>query len=384
MESKKRKLKFNIRNVGVLAIFVIAIILICMGAIALYNNSTYKKLRDLNYTKEAAKLIIKNKLDDYILKNNTYSKTLDVALVSGEYEKDNLDLYVDLQYKNYDKYIYYLNELKKLGYMNDEINIILSHLKSSDVSIVVNKKSLITNLASYVIDDYFKIDNLDRYTNYKTKHNDYSYEKVINYVNMNLDYDFYTHGTSVKNPDDTLVLVNKYRILSEDYVPKNLVSLSSDYAADGSYKVVDVVKEAFEGMCADMKSIGLTVKAVSAYRNYDTQKDLYDNYVKRDGVKVADTYSARPGYSEHQTGLALDVYNGTIAYTSFDQTNEYKWLKDNAHRYGFIIRYQKDKESITGYKYEPWHLRYVGEEVATYIYSKNITFDEYYTKFIAK
>jgi len=131
-----------------------------------------------------------------------------------------------------------------------------------------------------------------------------------------------------------------------------------------------------------MKSIGLNIKAISTYRSYNTQQDLYNRYVKKDGEEEADTYSARPGHSEHQTGLAIDAYNITHSYLNFDQTNEYAWLKNNAHQYGFIIRYPEGKEYITGYMYEPWHFRYVGEEIASYIYYNNITFDEYYAKFI--
>jgi len=103
---------------------------------------------------------------------------------------------------------------------------------------------------------------------------------------------------------------------------------------------------------------------------------------ERDGVEEADTYSARPGFSEHQTGLTVDVDNAKLSYTDFDKTNEFKWMMENAHRFGFILRYPKDKEDITGYSYESWHYRYVGVDIATYIYEHNITLDEYYVRFI--
>ena len=106
--------------------------------------------------------------------------------------------------------------------------------------------------------------------------------------------------------------------------------------------------------------------------------------VTTDGKEKADTYSARPGHSEHQTGLAVDVYNGNDDYNNFENTKEYKWMQKNAHKYGFILRYPKHKEKETTYQYESWHYRYVGEKIATYIKEHNISFEEYYVQFIEK
>lgn len=119
---------------------------------------------------------------------------------------------------------------------------------------------------------------------------------------------------------------------------------------------------------------GYSIQMLSGYRSYDYQAQLYQSYVNRDGQAKADTYSARPGYSEHQTGLAFDV--GQLDY-GYGDTPEGKWLYEHAHEYGFIIRYQKGKEQITGYTYEPWHIRYVGVKAASEIYQKGITLEEY-------
>ena len=121
----------------------------------------------------------------------------------------------------------------------------------------------------------------------------------------------------------------------------------------------------------------------SPYRSYNRQNVLYNTYVKKDGESKADTYSARPGYSEHQTGLAFDL--GTAEnhdINEFVESKEFKWMKNNAHKYGFILRYPYGKKYITGYIYEPWHYRYVGIDAATYIYNNNITFEEYYAYFV--
>ena len=113
---------------------------------------------------------------------------------------------------------------------------------------------------------------------------------------------------------------------------------------------------------------------ISGFRSYGTQSRLYNNYVARDGEAKANTYSAKPGQSEHQTGLAFDV--GALD-DNYGNTAAGRWLSENAHKYGFIIRYMKGKENITGYQYEPWHIRYVGETVAADIYSKGLTLEEY-------
>ena len=173
---------------------------------------------------------------------------------------------------------------------------------------------------------------------------------------------------------DGILIVNKTYYLPEIYTPVNSYSTLSDSCAHCLEKEV---MEAFNLMNADAKSIGLNMWIASGYRSYNTQKYLYNNYVSRDGVAAADTYSARAGHSEHQTGLAFDLNSVS---SSFGYTNEGKWVNDNCYRYGFIIRYPSGKESITGYMYEPWHLRYVGKELAEKIYNDGdwLTLEEYF------
>lgn len=168
-----------------------------------------------------------------------------------------------------------------------------------------------------------------------------------------------------------VIIANKTYSLPSTYVPSNLVTIN------GYVKVIDYVAEAFNKLKSDATSLGLNIYASSGYRSYSDQKYIYNNYVARDGQKEADTYSARAGYSEHQTGLAIDV--NTIDMT-FDNTSESNFLKENCYKYGFVIRYPKGKDNITGYMYEPWHIRYVGTELATKLYNNGdwITFEEYY------
>ena len=117
---------------------------------------------------------------------------------------------------------------------------------------------------------------------------------------------------------------------------------------------------------------------VSAYRTEDYQRNLYNGKVRTSGKAYADNYSARAGHSEHQTGLAIDI-GSTL--TSFEYTAEFKWLQNHAHEYGYILRYPKGKEWITGYAYEPWHYRFVGIDAAKVIYEEGITFEEYHAKY---
>lgn len=162
---------------------------------------------------------------------------------------------------------------------------------------------------------------------------------------------------------DDILVVNKEIPLPADYNP----GLQPE------------VIEAYQQMFHDGAEQGLDFVLVSDFRTYQYQEQLYNNYVARDGQEAADQYSARPGHSEHQTGLAVDVgsADSTANLTvEFGDTPEYEWLKDVAHEYGFIVRYPEGKEHITGYMYEPWHLRYVGDE-AEAIYESGLSLEEY-------
>lgn len=140
-------------------------------------------------------------------------------------------------------------------------------------------------------------------------------------------------------------------------------------------------KAALEKMLAGAKSAGFNLVAFSGFRSYEYQTTLYSNYVNRDGKKAADRYSARPGYSEHQTGLAYDIgekgREDLWLTSEFGESAAGKWLHQHAHEYGFILRYPQGKENITGYMYESWHFRYVGNETAKAVYEQNTTLEEY-------
>lgn len=157
---------------------------------------------------------------------------------------------------------------------------------------------------------------------------------------------------------------------------KGILIVNKKYSLPANYNpgVDQTASTALKQLQQAASTAGHNIPLISGFRSYSRQQTLYNNYVARDGQALADTYSARPGHSEHQTGLAFDVGKLDDNYGS---TPAGIWLKENCHKYGFIIRYPKGKESITGYQYEPWHIRYVGVEHATKIMNQNITLEEY-------
>lgn len=225
--------------------------------------------------------------------------------------------------------------------------------------------------------EFFNNDYLDRYIDYKSKNKYLPIVQIIKNVNMHMDLKHYEDTEPANKIGTEKILVNKHYYLENNYIPENLQSINKTYALT-NMKLVDYAKEAFESLAKEAKKEGYSIIAMSTYRSYSYQVNLYNKYVKSDGKKEADTYSGRPGHSEHQTGLAVDVYNGKETYTNFERTKEFNWMQENAYKYGFILRFPKDKEKETGYQYESWHYRYVGLEIAKYIHENNISFEEYY------
>lgn len=231
--------------------------------------------------------------------------------------------------------------------------------------------------------DYFNYKYIERYIEYKNENPSLSDIDVVTRVNLGLDNPFYQNTKKSNYLNNNTILVNKYIYLPEDYVPDNLVEVSSQFS-NSTRLLVYEAKEAFEKMANAALEDGYNIRVISAYRSYGYQTTLYNNYVEKDGVEEADTYSARPGFSEHQTGLVVDIDNIETSFENFENTEEFTWMSKHAHEYGFILRYPKGKEEITGYSYEAWHYRYVGKRIASFIVNNDLTFDEYYIRYIDK
>lgn len=175
---------------------------------------------------------------------------------------------------------------------------------------------------------------------------------------------------------DGHLIANKTYALPGGFIPTNPDQPVNN--ADRSSTCLDkTLMSAWKSMLKDASANGLNIYIASGYRSYNYQVNVYNRYVKSDGASVADTYSSRPGYSEHQTGLCFDLNS---IEDSFQYTNEGKWVNDNCYKYGFCIRFPKNKDAYTGYKYESWHLRYVGVDLATKLYNNGdwLSLEEYF------
>lgn len=185
----------------------------------------------------------------------------------------------------------------------------------------------------------------------------------------------------VNNPNQINIIINKNVSLPSDYVPKDLVIPNVNHTAGSKKRLRKEAARALEELFNKAKKQGHDLYAASGFRSYTTQKGLYNRYVSTYGKKSADTFSAKPGQSEHQLGLTMDYTSrrfGNKISGKIASSPEGMWVTHNAHQFGFIIRYPLGKDHITGFKYEPWHLRYVGIDLATEIYLSGLTMEEYY------
>lgn len=190
----------------------------------------------------------------------------------------------------------------------------------------------------------------------------------------------------VNNPSDILVLVNKTYRLPRNYKPDNLVIPNVKFPFEGTAERKHLRVEAARGLEAMFTAAlaeGIELFGLSGYRSFNRQEEIFPNFVLQGGFNWANQRSAFPGESEHQTGLAMDVTSQSVDFRLVEQFGdkvEGIWVRENAHTFGFIVRYPRGKEEITGYTYEPWHLRYVGPKAATEIFESNITLEEYLGK----
>ncbi len=214
-----------------------------------------------------------------------------------------------------------------------------------------------------------------------------SYEEIIG-VPYKIDISQWEQYIEPEDDTPFLLLVNKTNPLGKDYVPANLIDVVNT-RKDGraTQTMVKEAEKALEAFLLEAKEYGVTnVSVTSAYRTYAYQEQLFNSYVsqnlskyssREECEKYVETFSARPGTSEHQTGLTCDMHNLSSAEVTFANTKEAKWLAENAHRFGFILRYPEDKVAVTGYSYEPWHFRFVGRKAATEIYKNGWCLEEY-------
>ena len=225
--------------------------------------------------------------------------------------------------------------------------------------------------------DHFAEKNESLYLQYMDEYSDL--DEMMEMVNSLRYKELYTDIRPVDMSKGDLILVNKYFSLMENYYPDDLVDVDPSL---GKGQLSKKTYDAFLDLHEAAYRQGYNLRVVSAFRSYSYQDGLYNKYLKVDPKEVVDTYSARPGHSEHQTGMAIDVSLPGVSLDDFWKTDAAKWLNENCAHYGFIIRYPAEKIDITGYMEEPWHIRYLGQEVAEDVVRHGMTYDEYYAVFI--
>lgn len=371
VKSVKMKPRFVsfLKNFG----FVLCIIL----GIFLFYRFQISSLKKLDYSEKASNRILFSHLKSRVIPLGK-NKTLNAAFENDKFDVKYFDNYSKIKYVDQVHFIENIHKFVDLGYSNNDINIIFSHGDDSAVS-EFTQRDRVHYLEEFYTLDFAKIDKYDRYVHYSDETGDSEYDTVI-FVNLDLDKDDYFEALPV-NDFSVDMLVNKHRYLNEDFTPPDLVTIDSEYASSNDFQCSHIALNAFIDMYNAALKDGYSLIINSAYRSYQDQTDISNEYLTSYGQAYVDKYVAKPGYSEHQTGLAFDI--GSRNSSVFQNSREYGWLKEHAHEYGFILRYDEKNEDITGFRKEPWHYRYVGKDIANYIYQhNNMSLEEYYVLFI--
>ncbi len=272
----------------------------------------------------------------------------------------------------------YEYKLIKKKYPEEEAKKLSSTLEDDILDKILSEKNYNETYYQIVTQKYYLNKNFNEYVEYQTSHPNSKYEKTIAIVNVKANKNWYTNETKTNLEDGYLMLVNRYNYLEPDYERIDLepFSLAYSYGSYGSNKAAEIVVDSFDQMQADLKEeLGIQIMVTGSYRSYEQQDNSFNIYGYDNATKA--------GFSEHQTGLAIDIVSVVHpGVNEFYESDEGKWVVENAYKYGFIIRYPLDKEDITEYNNDSLHLRYVGEKVAKQIKDENITFDEYHAYYI--
>lgn len=382
MEVKK---KVKLTTTGMVIISLIICLILFGSGFFIYHQVIKSNIMKLGYSEASTKEIIRLKLTDKIQEIGS-NDALNHVFTDSEFRLDYLERYREIPYFEAEDFTSICNSFIESGYSNDEIRAIIEGENVNDIR-KFSEKGHVSHITDFYSIPYAKLSNYDRYVRYQNE-NLTSYEETVVQVNIGLDKEFYVDSDVIRDFSVT-VLANKYHQLGETYVPDELKTIDSKYylashvkAGNIHHQLTSVAVSAFEKMAEDALKEDMTLKVRSSYRSYQEQDSLYQEYVEKYGVKRADELAARPGFSEHQTGLALDI--AVSEDSTFASTKEFKWMQEHAYLYGFVLRYPKAKTDITGYSYESWHYRYVGVEIATYMKEHNLTYDEYYVMFLDK
>ena len=357
----KKKPNYKLRR----TVALIIIILIIVIPILIINRARISRIPVLHKYKEYKEIVKTLYTVDY---SNDEVKSIMETLN----KKKKMD---EIRYD-------YISSLKEKGYSKDTIAYILINLSKTEITKLISKK-YDEDLEEYIKIEDFDYDKYDRYIAYQKKYPKLKKEDIVLRIELKVDLDNYDDAEEEKNPDSLLAYVNKHRYINKDYEPDDLVEMDDKYSNNyyGVNRLRSEAYEHFKEMVDAANNEGIYFLADTTYRSFDTQETIYSNYAYEHTSEETSLYAARPGYSEHELGTAIDVSN--VWYIE-EGDEEYEWIKRNAWKYGYILRYKKGKEEITKYAAEDWHIRYVGVKTATLIHNKGITFDEYWYKYVRK
>ena len=375
MMAQKKKLKMKdgtktiLKSIGVLFAVILVLFII-------YRNNI-NEIRKVGYSEKASAVILRSFQKKFVL-SRPFSETLNRAFESNHFKEENMDSYSKIEFQDQKSLIRNINTLINKKYSNQEISMILTRGNDEDVTEFA-KRDKIQYLEEIYSIPFAKLRNYDRYMEYMNETGVDENTAVI-HINLGMDKDIYEDPITVDSHDID-ILVNKRRRLSEKFAPKNLVSISEKYAKDGNQKGVKVAVESLTKMIDAARKEGQEIFVTSGYRSYQDQLETVNTYRDLYGDSYINNFVSLPGHSEHQTGLAFDL--GSKTSSIFRSSKEFTWMTENAHKFGFIYRFQLNKEELTGFRSEPWHFRYVGKEAAEKIYNNRLSLEEYYVMYLS-
>ncbi len=367
----KPKFSSFLKTIGIIAC-------LCLGLFLFYSKQI-GDLTKLGYSKDASQKILFSFKKDYVMSVGE-SKTLNRVFEEEQFREEYKDIYRKIDYVDQEHFIEHVHTLLDKKYPVSDINIIFAHGNDQEVDEFA-KRDRVRYIEEFFSVDYAKLRNYDRYVAYSDETGEDGDTTVL-LVNLDMDREGYQDATLVSKFSYDM-LINKHRYLSEDFEPDDLYDVPKEYASEEGFKCNRVAFEAFKAMSLDATNQGYGILINSAYRSYQDQLDIIEYYKKAYGQNYVDKYVAKAGYSEHQTGLALDIKSKMGG--TFVRSKEYQWMLDNAYKYGFIYRYSERGEFFTGFREESWHYRYVGKDIALYLHEhNNMTLEEYWAKNIDK
>ena len=287
---------------------------------------------------------------------------------------------VFIKRNNYKKTYDY--KLSLVGYSDEEIKILKEKLDDNKLDELLNREYN-SNIVVFLSEKYFIYKNLDKYLDYKKLHKNENNDIIISLINTEANIDWLDNMKETDVSKEHLMLVNRIYGLPNDYKVDDIVKVPVKYAYNG-IKISESILDKIENMIDAAKEEGYTLVLSDGYRSNSEQTKLYNKYKDAYGISEADKVVARPGHSEYETGISFNIVPYNKVYDNPKESDEYKWLKDNAYKYGFIFRLPDDKVKLTGFEASTWRLRYVGEEAATIINDENLCFEEYYAYYVDK